>query len=250
MDKYKNRLVWIFICMGIIIFLVGVISLNLKTKRDINNVDAYKNISSVSVFINSKSLNKKVEETTSSIVDDELAAIIRKSFKKKITFDINVYPKLSRQALQIAYDRKLILEGRGKDYSLIIKGEDIQDYNKELDMAMDIKSTKTGYILSRKDKGELPGKVIVKIRNKKYFKNNLYLYNKIKGKYELLQKSDFEWEIDREGKYLLTNKDLYEFKVNYRLLLYVSIGLLVMIIIYILVRKKYLFWWNFVSFNY
>ena len=181
-----------------------------------------------------------------STADDELASIIRSSFKKKITFDIDVYPVLSRAALQIAYDRNLTLEGRGDDYALIIRGEDIEDYNNELDMKLEIKNkdkkTEEDYVITRISKEELPGKVIIKIRNKKYFKKNVYLYNKIKGSYDILDVNDMTWELDKEMKCLITDKNINEKHFNYNILKYVAIGIATLILIYILVKKRYLFW--------
>ena len=181
-----------------------------------------------------------------NISDDELASIIRSSFKKKITFDIDVYPVLSKSSLQIAYDRNLILEGRGDDYSLIIKGEDIEDYNNDLDMKIEIKNkdkkNKEEYVIMREVNEELPGKVMIKIRNKKYFKKNVYLYNKVKGSYDLLDVKDMTWELDKGMKCLITNKDINEKNIDYRLLIYVAIGISMLILIYVLVKKKYWFW--------
>ena len=69
-----------------------------------------------------KSTNVDVKSSMDSEMmrDDELASIIRSSFKKKITFDIDIYPYLSKEALQIAYDRNLTLEGRGESVACII----------------------------------------------------------------------------------------------------------------------------------
>ena len=194
-------------------------------------------------------LSEKHNDINDTEKDDELASIIRSSFKKKITFDIDVYPVLSKASLQIAYDRNLVLEGRGDDYSLIIKGEDIEDYNNELDMAIDIKkisekvrNIKDGYVITRKSDNELPGKVMIKIRNKKFFRNNVYIHNKKKGSYDLLDVNDMTWMMDKDMTYLITNKNLNEKKIDYNILIYISIGIAVLMIIYVLVKKKYWFW--------
>jgi len=208
------------------------------------------------VYGTGSSSEKKQEEAIEQ--DDELAGIIRSSFDKKIVYDLDVYSTLTKASLEIAYDRNLILEGRNDDYAIIVRGEDIEDYNTELDLKLEVKKTKDGYKIKRASDDKLPGKVSVKIRNTKLNKKYLYIYNKVQGKYILLDGIDEDnvadykninvingyltWELDRDSTYLLTDKDINKVPIRYELLIYVGIAIIILSIIYVLVKKKYWFW--------
>ena len=228
---YKNRFMLCVICSVFLTIVILTTSMVMAT----NNTQNVVNVT-----------NSCSNDSTENITDnqlDELAGRLRATFKKTYTFDIDEFDVISGQALKVIYERNLEVEGDSKDYSLTICGADIENYANDMDLLVSFKKTKKGYEVKRKNDEALPGKVTLNIKNKEYRGKYIYIYNKSLDKYLLLSdKNVSKIEIDSGEKYLITNNRLYEYKINYKVIMYVGIGIGVLVLIYILIKKKYWFW--------
>lgn len=71
----------------------------------------------------------------------------------------------------------------------------------------------------------------------------LYIYNESKDRYQGIQaEKDGEWPLNSTGTYLLTDEDLNSHAVIWWIILAVGGLSLVLLTIYIIVKKKYWFW--------
>lgn len=71
----------------------------------------------------------------------------------------------------------------------------------------------------------------------------IYLYNKSKGKYELLQEKDITMmELDTEGKYLVTEKKLSSGRISLVAFIVAVVFIVILLVAYIATKKRYWFW--------
>lgn len=130
---------------------------------------------------------------------------------------------------------------KAKDYIINIDGKDIVNCDNELNTSLNLEYTSDDIKFELKDK--ICGKMILDISeivtNHKY----LYLYNNDKNKYERIDVKDINrFTIDTEGKYLITNDKLSDNDINMWYIIGGVSVLIVVIVGYVLVKRKYWFW--------
>lgn len=229
-NRYKNRILLSCMCVVLTVFILMMTSHVLG--------DKYSNKNDIVVRQKENSIENEAEN-----IDDELTSRLQSSFDMEQVLDMKTYPTISASALEIIYERNMSVEIKGKDYSLVFKGEDITDYSSELDTAVEIKKVENGYKFTRNMKNIIPGDIVLKINNKAYKGKYIYIYNKTQDKYLLLSDDGKGIiQLANNEEYLIVDKKLYEFKLNYKWLAYVGIGFGILLVIYILVRKRYWFW--------
>lgn len=130
---------------------------------------------------------------------------------------------------------------KAKDYIINIDGKDIVNCDNELNTSLNLEYTSDDIKFELKDK--ICGKMILDfgkiVTNQKY----LYLYNKDKNKYERIDVKDINrFTIDTEGEYLITKDKLSDTAIN---IWYIMAGVCILIVVivgYVLVKRKYWFW--------
>ncbi|SEQ38307.1 Ig-like domain (group 2) [Lachnospiraceae bacterium RM5] len=156
---------------------------------------------------------------------------------------VSEFPVLNSKLLKYLYDNKKNIQIDGKGYTLFIKGEDIVNYNNELNTNIKLKfNKKKGLYFDINDGKELCGKITVRLSKPKG--KYLYLFNKSKGKYERLETGDLKQiQISKSGKYMISEKkQSVDTKVIIVILLS-GVGIAVVLLgVYFLIKCRYIFW--------
>lgn len=155
--------------------------------------------------------------------------------------DSSVYKKIDKDMLQYYYDNDIDFQIKAKDYTINIDGKDIVNCYNEINTSLNLEYTSDDIKFELKDK--ICGKMILDfseiVTNHKY----LYLYNNDKNKYERIDVKDINrFTIDTEGKYLITNDKLSDNDI-YMWYIIGGVSVLIVVIVgYVLVKRKYWFW--------
>ena len=199
-------------------------------------------ITSLCVIVNSDINNtENIEDAhvENDIEVNSIVDIIRKSEEKTIV--VNNLNTITSSILKELYgtDKTLIVECDG--YDVILNGMDIKNATNELDTRIVFNEEKNGIQFSINSGKKLPGKIEIQLDNKPNYK---YLYLLNNNKYVIVNSLDSnnKFEIDINGTYLLTQKQISQFKLNIWLIVVVVSVIIVLAIVYICLKKKYLFW--------
>ena len=245
-----------------------------KLSISIYPIEANQNISfkstdeSVAVVSESGIVSAKSTGSTTIIVSNgELSnavfVIVNKGVNIKDDTETQDIPKMARQGAKIlvqnvttsqvkkistkmlydlyALGEKMQVEGEG--YSIVIEGSKIVNYNNEL--YTDIKLKRNSECIEFElNKGKyLCGELTLHIydNNGKY----LYLYNNVKNKYELVNVQNIdELILSTPGKYMITANKIEEKNLQMVTAVLTLVGgcIILGIIGYIVMKKKYWFW--------
>lgn len=191
----------------------------------------------VSVIVNSSGLAaggwQITEKQFTQIVENGKKAIHLKSRLLRI---------LSTSFLKVLSDSKKSVTVEDEAYELTIDGKDIKNINNKLDTEIDFLKEKNGLKFIINNGNPLPGLVKIKLNDDNSYEY-LYLYNRQKSRYQQLNyNGESEIIIDEGGTYLLTNDKLNKINVNKKILAVSGIVVFVLIIIYVVERRKYWFW--------
>ncbi len=152
-------------------------------------------------------------------------------------------PVISSDMLRYFYERNDVLTVYGSGYTMKIDGGKIKNWENELYTGLVLKDEPQGITFELNRSKRLCGAVTVQFDDKTVSGNYLYLYNTSKGKYELLQKQDINlMELDTAGSYLITEKKLSNGKVKIAVLVITFSVVIILIGVYIAVKKRYWFW--------
>lgn len=158
------------------------------------------------------------------------------------TAEVEDCPLLTKDMLKALYESGNTLELKAADYTLMISGEDIVNYENELDTRLTLKNEKGKISFALNGGDNLPGMVTLKLNTKADIKY-IYLYNTVKEKYEKLSAADMTTlSLDTPGKYLLTEAKLRSMSLSILFLAAGVVALAALIVSYILIKKKYWFW--------
>lgn len=155
--------------------------------------------------------------------------------------DSSVYKKIDKNMLQYYYDNAIEFQIKAKDYIINIDGKDIVNCDNELNTSLNLEYTSDDIKFELKDK--ICGKMILDFSEIVTNHKCLYLYNNDKNKYERIDVKDINrFTIDTEGKYLITNDKLSDNDINMWYIIGGVSVLIVVIVGYVLVKRKYWFW--------
>lgn len=153
------------------------------------------------------------------------------------------YKTLSKDMLKYLYQNGKKLTVTGEGYSIIIKGEDIVNYDNEFD---------TNIVFTKGDKGisfilnngkNLCGPLTLKITDNNIHGKYLYIYNETNKKYNLIETDNIkELKLNTPGKYLITTHKLSNYNVNLIVIICVSVVIIGLFIVYIVIKRNYWFW--------
>jgi hypothetical protein len=179
------------------------------------------------------------EETTA-----EYAAFVADMDKTgRASVRVSEYPVLTSEMLVAIYSAGAQVELAGPDYSLYISAGDIINTGNELSAGISFVKTPDGveFLLNRGL--NLPGRVRLAAADGDLLKKYVYLYNNAKKKYELLDVKDGDsLMLDSGGKYLMTDEKTGGFGINRFLVGIAVAAIAVMIVIFIIVKRRYWFW--------
>lgn len=145
--------------------------------------------------------------------------------------------------LKYFYTRNENLTVYGNGYVIKIVGNQIKNWENELYTNIEIKREKQGIAFDLNRCKKICGPVTIQFDENVVSGKYVYLYNTSKGKYELLKGQDTAaLQLDTEGSYLITKKKLPDGKGSIVVLIVAGIVVIIMLGVYIAVKKQYWFW--------
>ncbi|MFZ7122023.1 MAG: Ig-like domain-containing protein [Eubacteriaceae bacterium] len=219
-----------------------------KSSVIISNGDLQK---TVTVIVNEKGVStnsgedETLVESVSYTSSDELIETMTNSQEEIITIEPKEEKTISKEILKYLYDSKKTLKINCEGYSISINGKEILNYENELSTKIIFEKEKnTIKFIINKNKN-LPGKIHLEIADNILEKGKyVYLYNTQKDKYELLNTKIEKGQvlIDITGAYQITNKKISAFRLSIIVVIILIICFLILIGVYIFVKKKHWFW--------
>lgn len=205
----------------------------------------------VTVIVNAESATESQIPTSEAEIKDaanvissnqESTLISSIGEKKQVTVQIADYPVLSKNILKALYESGNTLRLESSDYTLIINGKDIVNYENELNTDLSMKKVKNGISFELGEENNLPGTIQLQLKTEDS-PGYLYLYNPVKEKYEKLDVAEGQvLSLDTAGTYQLTSVKLQTMPVS---ILILAVGIFVSAALAagcILLKKKYWFW--------
>ena len=201
----------------------------------------------VTVIVNKNMMNDStelVEEIMPSMDSNPLLNLLKLS--PDITeVDNELITLISKSELKYLYESKKTLAIESKEYNLSLSGSDIVNFENELSTQLLLTRENSNIRLVVNEGENLPGKISITLNDKESKNlNYLYLFNTSKDKFELLNGSlnQGNIEVDLPGEYLLTEKKLTTLNINILFVLVFVLALLVVGGVYVFVKKKHWFW--------
>lgn len=188
----------------------------------------------VTVIVNSDNKEEK-KETTEEIVE------------KEECFENVIYAEetqvVTKEFLKYLYEQGEVLTIYGSGYTMQINGKEIVNWENELCTNLEFKEEKDGVSFNLNRDKKLCGMIHIQFDEDNISGKYVYLYNPSKNKYELLkEKNIHEMNLDTEGKYLITDKELSTDKIKVIMVIIALFVVIVLIGVYIGVKKRYWFW--------
>ncbi|RDU21882.1 Ig-like domain-containing protein [Anaerosacchariphilus polymeriproducens] len=165
--------------------------------------------------------------------------------KKEAGLMVNVkdYQKISKNILKKLYEKKMDLIVNAKDYTITLKGDDIKNYENELNTEIEFFQELNGTAFVLNNGKKLPGNITFTPNKENTKEFYIYLYNETKNKYEKLGKKKMrEFVLNEPGKYLILEHKMSDVKVSIVMIAAMVIVLAGIIAGYVGVKKKYWFW--------
>ena len=133
----------------------------------------------------------------------------------------------------------------GDGYILTVAGSDIRNTQNVIDTAVTFtpSTTENGVEFTLNQGGAMPCTVDLTLTGDNAGYSRLYLYNEATGQWQYL--NSYSGEVvttDTAGRYLLTNDTLTFIHMNVYALLAAGAALVAIVVVYIVVKKRYWFW--------
>lgn len=191
---------------------------------------------SVTVIVNES--GKTTEKENTDKTDDGMEET---EFPEEVMSE--KYPVISSEMLRYFYENKKLLTIKGRDYTIYIDGQDIVNYENELETELLFQEQNNGFTMVVNQGKKLCGKITIDISGKVINEKYLYLYNTEREKYEKIATENIKTlSIDTAGTYLLTSAKIAGLQIN---LIFMLVGILAVLLgtgVYIGVKKQYWFW--------
>ena len=199
------------------------------------------NRSAASSSDNSSDSSSTEPDNDAPIEIDPVVQAIQDSEDNEIVFTQAEVPTVTGDILNALRTTGKTLCVVGGGYTMQIAGSGVKSTTSELDTMLTLTESDQG-IEFELDKGKaLPCSVRIDLDMSTY--TRLYLYNPTSGKWQYLNSyADGVVEVDTSGRYLLTNETLNTIGVNWYFLGAAGLVLLAIIVVYIVVKKRYWFW--------
>ncbi len=194
-------------------------------------------VNEANVKISDNSISFKEVQSISS--NEQLIFDIKNNRQTIITAE--AYPVISKEILKELYLSKNSLIVNGKNYQIELNGLNITNFDNQLTTDISVEEDKENAKFELNRGSNLPGKIKLSLLNNK--RKYLYLYNESKSLYEKISRTtDGYYEIDIAGKYMATDKVIYQNRIPVALYVVSILILLVAAGVYILLKKRHWFW--------
>ena len=174
---------------------------------------------------------------------DPIAAAIENAASDTISYPQSQVPVVTSEMLNILRKTGRTLVLNANDYVMTIDGTTIRNTNGEVYTTLNFTEDEYGLRFSLNDGEALPCGVKITMTGENASYGRLYLHNTVTEKWQFLNSyKDGEASVDVAGEYLLTNQNLRFTSINWTFFIGAGILVVVCLIAYIAVKKRYWFW--------
>lgn len=203
--------------------------------------------SSVTVIVN-RTASASGDDTNNSgdgdtTETDPIAAAIENAASDTISYPQSQVPVVTSEMLNVLRKTGRTLVLNANDYVMTIDGTTIRNTNGEVYTTLNFTEDEYGLRFSLNDGEALPCGVKITMIGENASYGRLYLHNTVTEKWQFLNSyKDGEASVDVAGEYLLTNQNLRFTSINWTFFIGAGILVVVCLIAYIAVKKRYWFW--------
>lgn len=203
--------------------------------------------SSVTVIVN-RTASASGDDTNNSgdgdtTETDPIAAAIENAASDAISYPQSQVPVVTSEMLNVLRKTGRTLVLNANDYVMTIDGTTIRNTNGEVYTTLNFTEDEYGLRFSLNDGEALPCGVKITMTGENASYGRLYLHNTVTEKWQFLNSyKDGEASVDVAGEYLLTNQNLRFTSINWTFFIGAGILVVVCLIAYIAVKKRYWFW--------
>ena len=203
--------------------------------------------SSVTVIVN-RTASASGDDTNNSgdgdtTETDPIAAAIENAASDTISYLQSQVPVVTSEMLNVLRKTGRTLVLNANDYVMTIDGTTIRNTNGEVYTTLNFTEDEYGLRFSLNDGEALPCGVKITMTGENASYSRLYLHNTVTEKWQFLNSyKDGEASVDVAGEYLLTNQNLRFTSINWTFFIGAGILVVVCLIAYIAVKKRYWFW--------
>ncbi len=203
--------------------------------------------SSVTVIVN-RTASASGDDTNNSgdgdtTETDPIAAAIENAASDTISYPQSQVPVVTSEMLNVLRKTGRTLVLNANDYVMTIDGTTIRNTNGEVYTTLNFTEDEYGLLFSLNDGEALPCGVKITMTGENASYGRLYLHNTVTEKWQFLNSyKDGEASVDVAGEYLLTNQNLRFTSINWTFFIGAGILVVVCLIAYIAVKKRYWFW--------
>ena len=203
--------------------------------------------SSVTVIVN-RTASASGDDTNNSgdgdtTETDPIAAAIENAASDTISYLQSQVPVVTSEMLNVLRKTGRTLVLNANDYVMTIDGTTIRNTNGEVYTTLNFTEDEYGLRFSLNDGEALPCGVKITMTGENASYGRLYLHNTVTEKWQFLNSyKDGEASVDVAGEYLLTNQNLRFTSINWTFFIGAGILVVVCLIAYIVVKKRYWFW--------
>ncbi len=203
--------------------------------------------SSVTVIVN-RTASASGDDTNNSgdgdtTETDPIAAAIENAASDTISYPQSQVPVITSEMLNVLRKTGRTLVLNANDYVMTIDGTTIRNTNGEVYTTLNFTEDEYGLRFSLNDGEALPCGVKITMTGENASYGRLYLHNTVTEKWQFLNSyKDGEASVDVAGEYLLTNQNLRFTSINWTFFIGAGILVVVCLIAYIAVKKRYWFW--------
>ena len=203
--------------------------------------------SSVTVIVN-RTASASGDDTNNSgdgdtTETDPIAAAIENAASDTISYPQSQVPVVTSEMLDVLRKTGRTLVLNANDYVMTVDGTTIRNTNGEVYTTLNFTEDEYGLRFSLNDGEALPCGVKITMTGENASYGRLYLHNTVTEKWQFLNSyKDGEASVDVAGEYLLTNQNLRFTSINWTFFIGAGILVVVCLIAYIAVKKRYWFW--------
>lgn len=199
------------------------------------------------IIVKNGDVSAAVTVIVNLIEEDENQEQKQESQQDNVQYENEMYVEdcllVTADMLKYFYTQNENLTVYGNGYTIKIVGNQIKNWENELYTNIEIKREKQGIAFDLNRCKKICGPVTIQFDENVVSGKYVYLYNTSKGKYELLKGQDTTaLQLDTEGSYLITEKKLPDGKGSIVVLIVAGIVVIIMLGVYIAVKKQYWFW--------
>lgn len=199
------------------------------------------------IIVKNGDVSAAVTVIVNLIEEDENQEQKQESQQDNVQYENEMYVEdcllVTADMLKYFYTQNENLTVYGNGYTIKIVGNQIKNRENELYTNIEIKREKQGIAFDLNRCKKICGPVTIQFDENVVSGKYVYLYNTSKGKYELLKGQDTTaLQLDTEGSYLITEKKLPDGKGSIVVLIVAGIVVIIMLGVYIAVKKQYWFW--------